>query len=72
MNTTGETGTATGVGIQLLYDSQPLTLGTDVPVGSSSAGGSFSVPLQARYYQTGNTITTGKANAVLTFTMTYQ
>lgn len=72
INTTGETGTATGVGIQLLYNSQPLTLGTDVPVGTSSAGGSFSVPLQARYYQIGNTITTGKANGVLTFTMTYQ
>ncbi|ADO47338.1 fimbrial protein [[Enterobacter] lignolyticus] len=72
INIISNANAATGVGIQLLYNNQPLTLGTNFPVGSSSAGGSFSVPLQARYYQTGDSITTGSANGVLTFTMSYQ
>ncbi|MBB1201599.1 fimbrial protein [Enterobacteriaceae bacterium 89] len=62
---------ATGVGIQLLHDNQPLALNTDVPVGTSQ-GGSFTVPLQARYYQTGNSVTPGMANGMVSFTMTYQ
>jgi type 1 fimbria pilin len=49
-----------------------MALGSDIAVGTSSTGGSFSVPLKARYYQTGDTITTGTANGVLSFTMTYQ
>ncbi|HFK3785172.1 TPA: fimbrial protein [Klebsiella oxytoca] len=72
INTTGGNNAATGVGIQLLYNDLPMMLGSDVPVGLSSAGGGFSVPLKARYYQTGDKITTGTANGVLSFTMTYQ
>lgn len=71
INTTGGGNAATGVGIQLLYNNQPMMLGTDVAVGTSSSGGGFTVPLKARYYQTGDRITTGTANGVLSFTMTY-
>ncbi|XHA15853.1 fimbrial protein [Citrobacter farmeri] len=72
INTTSGSNAATGVGIQLLYDNQPMRLGSDVAVGASGIGGGFSVPLKARYYQTGERITTGAANGVLSFTMTYQ
>jgi type 1 fimbria pilin len=72
INTTSGNNAATGVGIQLLYNNLPMALGSDIAVGTSSTGGSFSVPLKARYYQTGDTITTGTANGVLSFTMTYQ
>lgn len=72
INTTSGNNAATGVGIQLLYDNLPMALGSDVAVGAPSAGGGFNVPLKARYYQTGDKITTGTANGVLSFTMTYQ
>lgn len=72
INTTSGNNAATGVGIQLLYNNLPMVLGSDISVGTSSTGGSFSVPLKARYYQTGDTITTGTANGVLSFTVTYQ
>jgi P pilus assembly protein, pilin FimA len=70
-NTTGGTNVATGVGIQLLYNDLPMPLSSEVAVGSAT-GGNFSVPLKARYYQTGDSITPGAANGVLSFTMTYQ
>lgn len=71
-NTNSGIDAATGVGIQLLFNNQPLVLGSSFPVGVSSTGGVFTVPLKARYYQTGNSITTGTANGNLSFTMTYQ
>ncbi|MBG6246620.1 fimbrial protein [Candidatus Symbiopectobacterium sp. 'North America'] len=71
-NTTSGNNVATGVGIQLLYNNQPMALGSDVTIGTSSAGGGFTVSLKARYYQTGDRITTGTANGMLSFTMTYQ
>lgn len=71
-NISGGNNAATGVGIQLLYDNQPMALGSEVAVGSSTAGGGFTVPLKARYYQTGERITPGTANGMLSFTMTYQ
>ncbi|VWD07398.1 type-1 fimbrial protein subunit A [Burkholderia lata] len=67
--------TATGIGLQLkdssgnaLKYSTPYTLTSY----SKSTGGSYTIPLTARYYQTAAKVTAGSANAVLTFTMTYQ
>lgn len=71
-NISGGNNAASGVGIQLLYDNQPMPLGSDVAVGSSIDVGGFTVPLKARYYQTGDRITPGTANGMLSFTMTYQ
>ncbi|WP_431222077.1 fimbrial protein [Serratia sp. L9] len=71
INTVGGNDAASGLGIQLLYNDQPMPLGSDVSVGASSSGGGFTVPLKARYYQTGDKITPGTANGVLTFTMLY-
>ncbi|AQV98719.1 type 1 fimbrial protein [Cupriavidus necator] len=67
--------TAAGVGVQLLDDT-----GSVVPLGtaktlsgySTGTGGSYTIPLKARYYQTGATVTAGTANSAMTFTMTYQ
>ncbi|MFS8973391.1 fimbrial protein [Cupriavidus necator] len=66
--------TAAGVGVQILDDAgnvHPLGTLRAVP-GYNPAGGNFTVPLKARYYQTGNPITPGLANTALTFTMDYQ
>jgi major type 1 subunit fimbrin (pilin) len=71
--TTG-TGAATGVGIQLF-----TSAGTVFPLGatqtlsgySSAGGGSYTVPLTARYYRTG-TVTAGTANATMTLYVSYQ
>ncbi|MDF3838442.1 fimbrial protein [Cupriavidus basilensis] len=67
--------TASGVGLQLLNGS-----GTPFPLGSaqtfsgynSGTGGSYTIPFRARYYQTGSAVGPGRANSVMTFTMTYQ
>lgn len=69
------TSTATGVGVQLLDGS-----GNVFPLGSaksfggynSTTGGSYTIPFQARYYQTGTAVGPGTANSAMTFTMTYQ
>ncbi len=66
---------ATGVGVQVLYDD-----GTIVPFNSkikytgysSTTGGSYTIPMKARYIKTASTMTGGKANSALEFTMSYE
>lgn len=72
LNLTGGSGSASGVGIQLLYNGSPLPLATPILTGTASSEGAYSIPLQARYYQTSSNITPGAANASATFTLTYQ
>ncbi len=65
---------ATGVGVQLLNNAgSPFALSTDTTFGgySSSTGGSYAIPLKARYYQTGTSVQPGSASTSMTFTMTY-
>ncbi|XXD10862.1 fimbrial protein [Klebsiella sp. R445] len=71
VNVAGGADAATGVGIQLLRNDQPMPLGSDIDLGSISTDGAFSVPLKARYYQTGDHVTAGKANGMMSFTLTY-
>jgi len=67
--------TARGVGVQLLDNA-----GAILPLGANrsftgyrpTAGGSYRIPLRARYHQTAWAITGGTANTAMTFTMTYQ
>jgi len=71
------TSTATGVGIQLLDGAgavHPLGSGTDRLFSgyNPATGGDYTIPLQARYYQTSTSVTSGHANTTMTFTMTYQ
>ncbi|MEM5372073.1 fimbrial protein [Paraburkholderia azotifigens] len=66
--------TATGVGVQLLNNSSnPLPLSSYQTFSgySSSTGGSYTIPLKARYYQTGATVGPGPANTSMTLTMQY-
>ncbi|QEL54421.1 fimbrial protein [Chromobacterium paludis] len=66
---------AGGVAIQLKDgNGYPLQLGTPYSLNSYQPwrGGSYTIPLQATYYQTGSKVTGGKANTSVTFTMVYQ
>ena len=67
----GNTGTAKGVGVQLLYNGAPLALNTRLPL-NVAAGGQQTFPLTARYYQTQTTVEPGTANASATLNLTYQ
>jgi type 1 fimbria pilin len=62
--------TASGVGVQLLYNNSPIPLNQSLAVGQADLG-AFKIPLIARYYRTRNTVTPGVANATATYTLTY-
>ncbi|MBU9833566.1 type 1 fimbrial protein [Rahnella sp. L72c] len=79
INTITGTGTASGVGIQILHNGTnntiwniPLRLREVITGGSPSADGDFSIPLKTRYYQTDSKISAGRANGLVTFTMFYE
>lgn len=63
---------ATGIGLQMLFNSTPVVLGEMLSIGTATSQGNFSIPLTARYIQIGSEITPGTANATATFTMTYK
>ncbi|RDI99213.1 type 1 fimbrial protein [Dyella solisilvae] len=67
---------ATGVGVQLLDGSGttsfPLGRAVNFEGYDPHAGGSYSIPLKARYYQTGSSVGVGPANTSMTFTMIYE
>jgi major type 1 subunit fimbrin (pilin) len=72
---TSSASTAVGVGLKLMDStSAALKFATQYQVAGYNAatGGSYTIALQAAYYQTGTTVTPGTANAAVTFTMTYQ
>ncbi|SEJ78552.1 major type 1 subunit fimbrin (pilin) [Paraburkholderia diazotrophica] len=66
--------TARGVGVQLLdANGNALPIGTQQTLpGYDPAGGNYTIPLKARYYQTTAPVLAGSANTVMTFTMNYQ
>ncbi|MGX5011154.1 fimbrial protein [Enterobacter asburiae] len=64
--------TASGVGVQVLYNNTPVTFGSMFNVGSSVSQGTMEIALSARYYQTAARVTAGQANSMATFTLTYQ
>lgn len=66
--------TASGVGVQILNgDRQPIALAAPFAVASYPLSNALvTVPLYARYYQTASTVTPGTANAVATYTLSYQ
>ncbi|ENC9862336.1 hypothetical protein ABLG29_005821 [Klebsiella variicola] len=69
----GNTGVASGVGIQLLYGSTPLNNNTLTLLKTS--GGGIELPagaFTARYFQTKNSVQPGSANTTATMTLTYQ
>ncbi|MCA8205846.1 fimbrial protein [Burkholderia sp. AU33545] len=74
--------TASGIGVQIMKDGAPLGFGPDsTAVGNTNqwyAGNiaqgqaNLTIPLSARYVQTGATVSPGSANARATFTFSYQ
>lgn len=62
--------TAEGVGVQILNNNQPITIGQQWQVASNTPKGSLNIPFTGRYYRTGD-VTEGPANAIATFTMIY-
>ncbi|WP_223272872.1 fimbrial protein [Serratia quinivorans] len=67
----GQSGTAKGVGVQLLYGSVPLKLNNNILL-KTSVGGQETLPFSARYYQTKTAIGAGLANSSATLNITYQ
>ncbi|PHM49940.1 fimbrial adhesin protein precursor [Xenorhabdus miraniensis] len=61
---------ASGIGLQVLYQDQPIVFNTSVKLGNSM-NGIYSIPFKARYIQTDNHITAGKANATATLNLVY-
>jgi major type 1 subunit fimbrin (pilin) len=65
--------TASGVGIQVTQNGQPITLGQPWQIASFPlTSTNLSIPFAAHYYQTGATASAGSANGVATYTITYQ
>lgn len=64
-------GVATGLGVQILYNSTPLKLNENIAL-KESQGGQELLPFTARYYQTKSGVTPGSANATATLNITYQ
>ena len=71
LNGQGDAGTASGVGVQLLYNGTPLEINKNI-VMKKSAGGQEMLPITARYYQTKTAVTTGDASTSATLALTYQ
>lgn len=65
---------ASGVGVQVWYryEDSPVQFGQERYYYTSPSGGNEYVQLQARYYQTTQNVTAGKANATATFTLSYK
>ncbi|MGO4743009.1 fimbrial protein [Serratia quinivorans] len=71
LTNTGQTGTASGLGVQLLYGGTPLKINNNILL-KTSPGGQETLPFTARYYQTKTSVTPGKANSSATLNITYQ
>ncbi|WP_350262579.1 fimbrial protein (plasmid) [Pantoea sp. BJ2] len=64
--------TATGVGVQILYDEVPVRFdNTTVPLQDPTNAGGYSIPLTARYIQTDSEIIGGKVSATASFGIVY-
>ena len=71
---------ASGLGIQILYGSTPISYGADSATAGNSnqwsagtaAGGAMQIPLTAQYIRTTGTLVPGSVKGAATFTMSYQ
>lgn len=72
--TLDSSSTASGVGVQVLYnDGSPLPFNTWLRFWSyAGAAGNYTIPLKARYYQTAANVTPGTANSYIWLAMNYQ
>ncbi|NHB86219.1 fimbrial protein [Photorhabdus tasmaniensis] len=73
LNNPDSKNTAKGVGIQILYmGTTPVSLESPLVFGYATANTTYTLPFTARYYQTDEKITGGKANAIAHFTIQYE
>lgn len=71
LNNPDATTTAKGVGLELLYGQQKVTLGNAVSLGTTQSGIN-NYDFTARYVQTESNIQAGEANATANFTINYE
>ncbi|WP_387691732.1 fimbrial protein [Photorhabdus sp. RM71S] len=73
LNNPNSKNTAKGVGIQILYmGTTPVSLENPLVFGYAATNVTYKLPFTARYYQTDEKITGGKANATAYFTIQYE
>ncbi|MDX7998088.1 type 1 fimbrial protein [Xenorhabdus sp. Reich] len=65
-----DNNSADGIGFQVLYQGKPIIFNSPVKLGASTDG-IYSIPFTARYIQTENRITAGKATATATLNIIY-
>lgn len=66
------TGTAQGVGIQLLYQNNVITPNTSTSLGKVATTSSTDYNFDAQYYQTASPVTAGTVDVIATFTISYE
>lgn len=71
LNGQGTAGVASGLGVQLLYNGEPLENNKNI-VMKKSEGGQEMLPITARYYQTKTAVMPGDASTSATLILTYQ
>lgn len=74
-STAGSLPAASGIGVQVVTSNGvtlPLATTQNSGIALRTSEGSYSIPLRARYLQTGSKVTPGPANASATFTIIYQ
>ncbi|MCA8034435.1 type 1 fimbrial protein [Burkholderia arboris] len=65
--------TARGIALKVMDDNdKPFKFDTFHTIATNPASGTYTVPLKAAYYRSGQSMSSGTANAILTFTMSYQ
>lgn len=67
----GTAGVAKGVGVQIIYNGEPLQREQPLLL-KHSEGGVETLPITLRYYQTQPVVSPGTANATATLTLTWQ
>lgn len=64
---------ATGLGIQILdTNNDPLPIGTEIAMGTTTVDGDYNINWSARYIKTLSKVTAGKANALATVNLNYE
>lgn len=69
LNTISQSGGATGVGVQITRNGQPVRLREAIDVTTTS--GPFDIQFSARYYRTNGALKPGLVAATATYTLTY-
>lgn len=68
----GDTGVASGLGVQFLYNNSALKLGEKLMLSSAISATPQTLTFQVRYYQVKDKVTPGDANSTATLNFTYE